>query len=259
MISVEVIDHNVLIAFWLCFTRWSVILVQLPLFSTMMIPNSIKALSSLVITYAFFPYVQDEILKDIFYLGVNHFWILTIYNVLIGLIIGFFVKSIMDVFLSAGSIITQQMGFSALRYFDNSTSQRVGPFEKVITWTIVLMVLISGALLPMFKGIHNSFTSIHIQDLSKFLNSYEFALHFAKEIFLSALLLASPFIFVNTLIMSVLGIVARMVPQMNVLMMSFVINIGTGLLVFITCSSEFFQVGFKIYSNKLGEWFQYIS
>lgn len=63
----------------------------------------------------------------------------------------------------------------------------------------------------------------------------------------------------NVLIMCVLGIIARFVPQMNVLMVSFVVNIGLGLLVFMSCSTEFFQVGFRLYTEKLGEWFQLIT
>ena len=59
--------------------------------------------------------------------------------------------------------------------------------------------------------------------------------------------------------MVILGIIARMVPQMNVLMVSFVVNIGMGLLVFVAGSDEFFQIGFKLYTEKLGEWFKFIT
>jgi flagellar biosynthetic protein FliR len=59
--------------------------------------------------------------------------------------------------------------------------------------------------------------------------------------------------------MTVLGIVARTVPQMNVIMVSFVVNIGVGLLIFIVNSNEFFQVAYKLYVDKLGEWFQFIT
>jgi flagellar biosynthetic protein FliR len=57
----------------------------------------------------------------------------------------------------------------------------------------------------------------------------------------------------------ILGIISRMIPQMNVLTVSFVVNIWLGLFVFWACSDEFFQVAFKIYTEKLGEWFRFVS
>jgi flagellar biosynthetic protein FliR len=72
-------------------------------------------------------------------------------------------------------------------------------------------------------------------------------------------MLASPIIFINALVMSVLGVIARTVPQMNVLMVSFVVNIGMGLLVFSVTSYEFFSVAYDVYLKKLGEWFQFIT
>ena len=75
----------------------------------------------------------------------------------------------------------------------------------------------------------------------------------------TAAVLAGPLIFANLLMNLVMGIVARTVPQMNVLMVSFVVNIGLGLLLFLGIAEEFFQVSFDLYVEKLGEWYQFLS
>src|SRR5690606_11868607 len=116
---------------------------------------------------------------------------------------------------------------------------------------VLIIVLGSGALLPMFKGMFLSFYHIHIYDLGKMFQTPLFFLDFFKSLFVTSLLLASPLIFTNMLIMAILGIIARFVPQMNILMVSFVVNIGLGLLVFISCSGEFFNMAFKIYTERL--------
>jgi flagellar biosynthetic protein FliR len=41
-------------------------------------------------------------------------------------------------------------------------------------------------------------------------------------------------------------------------MVSFVVNIGLGLLVFASSSEEFFQMAFKMYTDQLGQWFQFV-
>lgn len=258
MISIEIVDQTALIAFWLIFSRVLPIATQLPIFDNVTIPVMVKVLMSILISYAFYPIVVGEVYKDINAVGVDSFWYLTFFYTVTGIGIGFFVKSLMNIFVSAGSIITQQVGLGAVRYFDPSTSTQIGPFEKLISWTILIMILTSGAIYPMFKGMVGSFSSIHIYDLGKMANSYEFYIRTFKGIFLAGLTLAGPMIFINMLIYSVLGVIARTVPQMNIIMVSFTVNIGVGLLAFVSISNEFFRLAFKVYTDKLGEWFQFI-
>lgn len=232
---------------------------QLPIFDGPNIPSLVKVLFSLVISFAFYPQLKPEIMKDIQYVGENNFWALTAFYAGFGLLIGYIVKSLMNIFTASGSIITQQIGFGAVSYFDPQSAARVGPFEIMIQWTMIVIIVSSGALLPMFKGIFSSFFAFHFYDFGKLSNSSVFFVTIFKDIFIASLLLASPIIFTNMLITSVLGIVARTVPQMNVIMVSFVVNIGIGLLVFAASSTEFFNTAFKIYTENLGKWFQFIS
>lgn len=258
MISVTVDQYHVMIAFWLAFSRWLAVLIQLPIFDNMSVPNMAKILTSIIIAYAFFPVVENQLVKEVLTIGVDSFWYLTIFNTLVGLIIGFLVKSILTLFIAAGSIMTQQIGFSSVSYFDPTHQAQVGPFEKIIQWTIIIMIISSGALLPMFKGVLSSFFSISILNFGKFGQGHIFYTEFFKGVFQAAFLLATPILFTNLLLNLVMGIVARTIPQMNILMVSFVVNIGIGLLVFFAISEEFFHVAYKMYVDHLGNWFQFI-
>ena len=111
----------------------------------------------------------------------------------------------------------------------------------------------------MFKGILASFDSITFLNFNKLLIMPAFFDDFFNSLFKSSLMLASPLIFTNLLVMAILGIIARIVPQMNVLMVSFIVNIWLGLIVFWTCSEEFFQIAFKLYTENLGKWFKLIT
>lgn len=258
MIDIAVVDYTVLIAFWLTFSRWVAILMQLPIFDNTSVPSLVKVLSSLVISFAFFPIVQDAMVKEVLTVGADHFWYLTIFHTIVGAMIGFLVKSIMNLFIAAGSVMTQQIGFGSVSYFDPTYVSRVGPFEKIIQWTIIVMILSSGALLPMFKGVINSFFTVSAVSLGKFAQIHIFYHDFFKGVFSAAFLLATPILFTNLLLNLVMGIVARTIPQMNILMVSFVVNIGIGLLVFYAISEEFFAVAYKMYVDRLGEWFQFV-
>ena len=259
MINIEIVNLQILLAFWFGFSRILAISFQLPIFDNLAIPTMVKVFTCLIMTYAFFPSISSPIIADIVSVGESSFWVLTAFNVCVGLIIGLIVKLIMDLFVGAGSMITQQIGFGMIRYFDPTAAQSVGPFEQLISWGMLIVILSSGALLPMFKGLINSFSHISFLNLGNLVHAPEFFTEFFKSIFMSSVLLASPFIFVNLLIYMILGIISRIIPQMNVLTVSFVVNIWLGLFVFWTCSDEFFQIAFKIYTERLGEWFRLVS
>jgi flagellar biosynthesis protein FliR len=259
MLQVTITDTAALTAFWLVFTRWLAVMLQLPLFDNASVPPQVKVLCALMISYAFYPQVSAPVMRDMAVIGADNFWYLTILNTMIGLLIGFLAKSIMDIFVSAGGMITQQIGLGAVRYFDPQSSTQIGPFEMMIQWSMLIIIISSGALLPMFKGVLNTFHSIGLSDLTRLHQTPEFFLEAFKSIFVSGLALAAPLIFLNMLIMAILGIIARTVPQMNVLMVSFAVNIGLGLLVFLATTDEFYGVAYDMYIQKLGDWFQFVS
>lgn len=256
--NVTIADQTLFMAFWLSFSRWTAVLFQLPLFDNVAVPNIVKVLATFVISYAFFPMISGTLVAEINYVGVDNIWILIMFHTSIGLIIGFLVKSIMSLFVSTGSLLTQQIGFASVSYFDPTQGQQIGPFERLIEWTLLILILTSGALVPMFKGVFQSFTSINFLNADKMLKTPEYFVLFFKSSFSASILLAGPLIFANLLMNLVMGIVARTVPQLNVLMVSFVVNIGLGLLLFLGIAEEFFQVSFDLYVEKLGEWYQFI-
>jgi flagellar biosynthesis protein FliR len=259
MMNIGIIDHVAFVAFWLSFSRWTAILMQLPLFDNTAVPSIVKIVASFIISWAFHPLVSPAIIAEVKAVGVEHLWLLTAMHVMCGLVIGFFVKSLMALFSSAGTILTQQIGFASVSYFDPTQAQQTGPFEKLIQWTMIVLILTSGALIPMFKGVTESFFTVNTVNLEKMVSSHVFFSDVFKGIFTAAIMLAAPLLFANILMNLVFGIVSRTIPQMNVLMVSFVVNIGVGLILFIAVSEEFFQVSFDIYVERLGQWFQFFS
>jgi flagellar biosynthesis protein FliR len=257
--NVTIADQTVFLAFWLSFSRWLAVLFQLPIFDNVSVPMLIKILTSFLISFAFFPHLQGTLLAEIQTVGVDNIWVLVMFHTATGLIIGFLVKSIMSLYVAAGSILTQQIGFASVSYFDPTQGQQVGPFERLLEWTLIILILTSGALVPMFKGVFQSFFSVNFMNADKLLKTPEYFVLFFKSTFTAAVLLAGPLIFANLLMNLVFGIVARTIPQMNVLMVSFVVNIGLGLLLFLGIAEEFFQVSFDLYVERLGEWFQFLT
>jgi flagellar biosynthetic protein FliR len=259
MINVSVLDPTTLYAFWFSFCRFSALLIFLPGLASGPVPNPVKVLFCIVVTYGFFPEVAPIVKRDIFFMGHDNFWILTIYYLLSGLMMGFLLKSILDIFLSCGSLMTQQMGFSSATYFDPTFGTDMGPLGKIIQWTIIMMVLSSGALIPIFKGAVQSFETLSIENFFISDKIFFYLNSFFKDLIKTSLLLSAPILFVTLMMNGVLGLIARFIPQMNVFVISFVANISLGLFVFYVIGNEFFYYGFKAYVKQLGFWFQLFS
>ena len=136
---------------------------------------------------------------------------------------------------------------------------QVGPFEKFINVTVVTMIVIGGGLFPLFKGSFISFETMNFISISSVKGFVPFMIYLFKSIFNTAILLAMPLIVTNLVVMTLLGIIARAVPQMNVLMVSFVLNISLGLFVFILSGEEFYRASVNFYSNFIGDWLAFIS
>ena len=182
MINFSVTDINSLIAFWLIFCRWSGIVFQLPVFDQVGVPAILKVLFSIAISWCFYPFLSIYPLNDLQFLGKDNFWILSIFYVAVGLIVGFLSRIILQIFNSAGSIITQQVGFGAVRYFDLSIGDQVGPFEKFINITVVTMIVIGGGLFPLFKGSFISFETMNFMSVVNVKGIIPFMLYLFKSI-----------------------------------------------------------------------------
>ncbi len=253
MLQFVIIDEFKLICFWLIFTRWFIVLSQTPLFDQEQVPMVVKTFVPLLITFIFF---------DQTFAAMNGFKgsrdfsmsFLIFRETILSLVIGLFLKIVHQIFISAGMLITQSIGFSAVRYFDPTSGGMIGPIEKLMHWTMIVFILFSGAWAPMLKGIQESFLIFDSTRLLQIIASPQVILSMTKNIFLSSLILASPLVILNLFLNVILGIIARTIPQINVLMVSFIVNIGIGLLILGLMSEELFLVSFEHYKELLAEW-----
>lgn len=259
MITIQLVDQTLMIAYWLCFTRCLASFINIPILDEAAIPGVIKVLCALVFSYAIFPTVQEFIFKDIQHYGIDSFWLLTAYYTISGLVLSYLVKLLSLAFVSSGTLIAQQIGLGNISLFDPTSLAQVGPIEKIMRWGLLMMLCASGALYPILKGIVLSFDQMTIIGFDRLTDFQIFFQGFFKTLFTSALLLASPFMFTALLMNFILGIISRVVPQINVIMMSFILSIISGLFVFYLVGDELFRTGEENYLELLGTWFQFVT
>lgn len=259
MFDIYLNDEIKFLAFSIVVMRILSTLVNLPLFDSAAIPIRIKVLFSFLLAYAFNYQLGPIIEKELYTFGQDNLYLIFTYHILVGLLIGFILKVILVTLAASGSIISQEMGLGAINMFDPSMEKSVGPFEKIHYWMLVIFLINLDGLLPLLKGVVYSFQRINLIQYpfnATFINDI---LNFFYDIFLSSLLISIPFIFINMAMLFLLGVIARAIPQINVLVVSFALSIILGITSYYITFEELSQKVFEDYTHYLGLWFNFMN
>jgi flagellar biosynthetic protein FliR len=215
--------------------RVATLLFMMPLFSGRSLPHLVKIGLVLVVSLVLWPAVRGEISRlpsDPFSFGF-----LMISELMIGLSLALSVRLILAGIQLAGEFAGIQMGLSMANIIDpqsGTNSTLISEFYYLLSLLIFLSVdghhWIFRALAQSFHALSPG--GIHFQE-----GLVRHLLQLSGRVFLIAVKLSAPVVVILLLIQFALGIVARMVPQMNILVSSFPLTIGLGL-VFLGLSTE---------------------
>ncbi len=225
----------------LTFVRISCIVAVAPIFGSQDVSLQLKAGLAFMLTLIMFPLISGQIVE--IPVKMIPFIIMVIKEVSIGLIIGFSMTLLFAGIQFAGSTIGMQMGFGLVNVIDPLTQEEVtvvGQFQFIIA--ILIFLIISGhhfviqAMLDSLNLV--PLASVHYEAGSL----TEYMIQLTAGIFIIALKMGAP-ILVSLLLTEVgLGVIAKTVPQMNILMVGIPVKIGLGTLVWIISLPLFYVV-----------------
>jgi len=232
-------DTNKIVVFFLTVIRISGIIFTAPVFGSEIISARIKLFLSILLGILIFPFVT---LVDLSKANNLLIILIIIKELLIGIATGLIARFIFVGVQFGGQIIGTQMGFGIVNVLDpqnNSSISLVAQFQNII---MILFFLSIGGHLYIIQAILKSFEMIPLGVFVFNKESYIFIVTIFSKIFLTALKITAP-IFVTLLVTQiVLGIMGRLVPQLNILIIGFPIQIAAGLIVIITSMTFFFSM-----------------
>jgi flagellar biosynthetic protein FliR len=214
--------------FWI-FLRVTILLFLLPLFGARGFPTLWKVGVSLVIALVLLPVVPSpaafpEKIQDVA-AGV-------LSEVVMGVCLGFGVRLLLASVQLAGQFMSFQMGFSMAGAIDpQEGTQSTFISQFLYLFTILLFLAIDGHHL-LLSALAKSFTLVPPCAFSPKPVLSRIVIQSSNQMFLVALKISAPILIALFLSNLCLGIVARTVPQVNVLMIGFPLNIGIGLILF---------------------------
>ena len=220
---------NILL-FMAIITRLSGLFTSAPLLSTYPIPVQIKVWLAAMIAFILFPIVQANT-NFVVPNSVPALTVILFKEFMIGYAIGF-CANILFIGIELGvNTFTIQMGLSADQALNPTSGGNSPVITQAFTYLASMMFIVLGAHQWLFSAIYNSFKSMPVGYIITFSpNITEQIVIITSQIFSVGLGMALPIFGILFITDVLLGFTSKMMPQMNIFMVSMPLKIYLGLL-----------------------------
>lgn len=218
------------ILFMAIFTRLSGLFSSAPLFSTYPIPTQVKIWLAAAIAFILFPIVQAN---SVFAVptSVPALTLILFKEFLIGFAIGFCANVLFTGIELGVNTFTVQMGLSADQALNPASGGNSPVLTQAYTYLAAMLFLALGAHQWLFAAIYNSFKSMPVGYTITFSPSIvEQIVIITGQIFSVGLGIALPIFGILFITDILLGFTSKMMPQMNIFMVSLPLKIYLGLM-----------------------------
>lgn len=214
--------------FILLFARIGTMLMLMPGYGESMVPARLRLSLALMITLAFYPLLSPLMPQNPD--GLMAVIVLLFHEIAIGLILGGIARLVLMVTQVAGSTIAFQMGLSMAQTADPTQTGVQGAIIGNFL-TIVALAAIFAANLHhlVLAAVFRSYDIFPVASELMFDDAMELALQTVAGSFAVGVQLAAPFIIFGLVFYLGLGLLARLMPQLQVFFIAMPANISVGL------------------------------
>jgi flagellar biosynthetic protein FliR len=241
---------GIVLTYLLVFCRVGAMVMLLPAIGEMTVPTPVRLVLALGITVALTPQVQAS------YPGVSPqstmaLVILIGQEVTAGVLVGAMARIIMSALQVAGYLIATQIGLAYAQTIDptqNTQGAVVGNFMSLLGTTLIFMTNLHHLAIAAIAGSYHMIPPgghLPTADMAQLviqLTSSSFALGFQ---------LAAPFLVFGFAVYAGLGVLARLMPQLQIFFVAVPINIMCGFLIMLALIGSLMTVFLTYYANSM--------
>ncbi|MCL1924778.1 MAG: flagellar biosynthetic protein FliR [Defluviitaleaceae bacterium] len=209
--------------------------IIMPVFAANSIPAMVRVFFS--ISFAFIVYISELfIVADVVYFGESIWgaFFLLLTEFLIGFAQAYIVFIVFSAIYLAGQFIEQNIGYNQLTMFDPISGFQAPVFGNLLYMTAMVILIITGNFNRILLQLFSSFIHVPIGTVS-FLNN-AVSIHMINVIinsFYMGVQIAMPFIGSMLVLNIALGIMVKIIPQLNVFVVGIPIRILVGLVILV--------------------------
>lgn len=222
-----------ILQFFASLVRVSCLFLLLPIYGDNAVPPLVRIFLAFTVNIVVYPIAAATATGAVATMAVSEMGLtlLVLKEAMVGFVIGFSAKMFFDGLSFAFGHIGNQMGFNMASSYDHHTETSVPVISHMIMIFAMLLFLVFDGHHIFLKALVQSYDAV---PLGGFVLTKAVAAHVletSSQVFWIAVKLSAPMALMIFLINCAFGIISKAVPQINVLVVSFTVNILAGFLV----------------------------
>jgi flagellar biosynthetic protein FliR len=217
-------------AFFLILIRISVVLFMFPFFNTKIFPVLSKAGLVLMVTVALFPVVGNQMFE--FPVSLFGMMQLILSELMMGMILGLLVQVFFEGIKMMGQLVGFQTGFAIANIIDPQSGIQVSILSNMAYFVAMILFLLLNGHHILLSAMKESFEIIPVGALSLRLDMLGKAMHLFGGMFVIAVKIGAPALAALLFTKVAFGLIVKLIPQMNIMIVAFPVQIVIGLMFF---------------------------
>jgi len=224
------VGHFELFVMVLC--RTAGVFLAAPALSSEAVPMLVKVLTVGAISLCLLPVVMAEGAGAAATASWLGFGLMAAKELIVGLVLGFFALLAFTGVQVAGELVSEQMGFALSQEADPTTEAETSVVGQLATVLGLLLFLAVDGHHWLLAALARSFTRMPVGGVALTDATLERVVNGFVGMYESGVVLAAPVLCATLLTTVAVGVISRVVPQINALMLSFPLKVAVGLIIF---------------------------
>lgn len=216
--------------FLVVFARITGFVYTAPFFSLRNVPQRGKILLSVAFSVIVYATIGTGSLE---YSGVIEYAGLVAKDAICGMILGLFATLASYILSMAGQMMDMEIGFSNIQEFDPTSNLSITISSTFFSYAVTLMLIVTDMHLFILKAVIDSFEVVPVGGVHITGSIFESFVHFMTDYMIIAFRIILPVFAALLIVNTLLAILAKVAPQMNMFVIGFQLKIFVGLTILI--------------------------
>ncbi|ESR26790.1 flagellar biosynthetic protein FliR [Lutibaculum baratangense] len=218
------------LTFLMIFVRVGTLVMLMPVLGETTIPVRVRLVFALVLTLVFYPVIGG--LMPAVPTTLGQLLALLFGELVIGFFIGLLVRLVMSALQVAGSVIAMQTGLGFAQSFDASQGQQSAVFSSFLSVLAIALIFVTNLHHLFLAAIFDSYTLFPPGTIPPVEDGLRLGVRIVAESFALGVQISAPFLAFGLIFYFGLGILARLMPQVQVFFVAAPANIMIGFVMF---------------------------
>ncbi len=220
--------------FLLILVRVTAFVTAAPFFGQNNTPHQFKIAFSVFVSFLLYEVITPHVYLQ--YSTLLGYTIIILKEAVTGMLIGLMANWAMQIAVFAGQIVDTNIGFSMAQQMDPLTQQSVTVSGSVYQYAFMLIFIVTGMYRWLLSALAESYTLIPVGEAVLDMNRmYDGLIGFMADYIMIGFRIGLPVFCVILLLNGILGVMAKVAPQMNMFAVGIQIKVLVGLsILFVT-------------------------